>query len=427
MPAASAQGIGHSRVQGQRALADASIAALGAPVERALNAEVWTTDGRRHIDFSASAGIVGHRNEQVTRSIAARLGTPGIIQASPALDPDAIRLAERLTMLHVDQAERRTMLYGSDAEAIEGAIVYARRYTRRPILLAFSGAAHGHGNLGVALSGLAHWAKAAGGSYPPFIHHLPFPHVSLGVSLHETRRAFEHLTQSTIMPSDIAAIIVEPIQREGGILPCSAELLGFLRATCDQHGIVLIADETRTALGPTGRMLAADHFAPGPDLIVMGGALAAGMPLSAVVGAAAIMGSALHGMPMQNGAVNTLALAAAHAVLDLVQEAGLCERAVALGRHWTARMNSVRPPARLLLDLRGLGALRGIELRDAAGAPAAAQARTICDDCLAHGLLLHPAGPKGNVIPFLFPLTIELPVLDEALGIFADALHRVIH
>lgn len=409
----------HAR--GQRVLARPCRPVNGAPVERALNAELWTRDGRRHIDFSARAGVIGHRHPQVVAAMLRELRDPRSSQACAALEPDAIRLAERLAVLPDHGPTRRVALHGSDAEALESAVMLARRYTGRPALLAFSGSTHGHSHLTLALSGRRHSHKAAGGAYPSYVHHLPFPHASLGVSLHETRRAFELLTQATIASSDIAAIVIEPIQRDGGILPCSAELLSYLRDLCDAHGIILVADETRSAPGLSGRLLASGHFAAEPDLIVMGGPLAGGMPLAAMIGKAVVMDSVPDGL--STGEVNTLALAAAHAVLDVVEQTGLCERAIALGRHWTDRMHGLAP-TRLTLDVRGLGAMRGVELRDSAGAPAAAQAHAICDACREQGLILQPAGPKDNVVPFLFPLTTELAVLDEALDIFADALRR---
>jgi 4-aminobutyrate aminotransferase len=332
-----------------------------------------------------------------------------------------IALAEKLNALTPGKHAKKTALFSTGAEAVENAIKIARYATKRSGVIAFSGAFHGRSLFAVSLTGKVQPYKAGFGPFPPEIYHAPFPcHCA---DLDEVKRAVYHLFKADIEPSRVAAIIFEPVQGEGGFNVIQAEAVRWLRALCDEHGIVLIADEIQTGFGRTGKMFAMEHFDVVPDLMCIAKSLAGGVPLSAVTGKAEIMDAPAPGGLGGTYAGNPLAIAAAHAVIDVMAEERLPERGQMLGDKLKGVLEGLRGEVPQIVDIRGLGAMVAVEFnRKGSDEPDADMAKRVQAEALARGLILLSCGVNGNVIRFLFPLTIQEPVFDEAMGILRAAL-----
>jgi 4-aminobutyrate aminotransferase len=288
-------------------------------------------------------------------------------------------------------------------------------------VIAFGGAFHGRSLFAVALTGKVQPYKAGFGPFPPEIYHVPFP--GQGVDLAEVKRALHHLFKADIEPSRVAAIVFEPIQGEGGFNVIQAEAVQWLRALCDEHGIVLIADEVQTGFGRTGKMFAMEHYGVVPDLMAIAKSLAAGTPLSAVCGRAEIMDAPAPGGLGGTYAGNPLAIAAAHAVIDVMAQEKLPERGAMLGDQLKAVLQAERARVPQIADIRGLGAMVAVEFNQpGTGEPDAEFTKRVQAQALQRGLILLSCGVNANVLRFLFPLTITEPVFDEAMGILRDAL-----
>ena len=391
--------------------------------ERALGAELWDVQGQRYIDFAGGIAVmnVGHGHPRVVAAIAAQLErfTNTCYQVVPY--ESYIALAEKLNALTPGTHAKKTALFSTGAEAIENAVKIARAYTRRSGVIAFGGAFHGRSMFAVALTGKVQPYKAGFGPFPPEIYHLPFP--GQGVDLAEVQRAMQHLFKASIEASRVAAIVFEPVQGEGGFNVITAQAVQWLRELCDEHGIVLIADEVQTGFGRTGKMFAMEHFDALPDLMTIAKSLAAGVPLSAVTGRAEIMDAPHPGGLGGTYAGNPLAVAAAHAVIDVMREERLPERGALLGERLQAALNALRPRVPRIADVRGLGAMVAVEFADpATGEPDADFTRRVQGEALKRNLILLTCGVNANVLRFLFPLTVSHAVFDEALAILHDAL-----
>ncbi|MGE5337611.1 MAG: 4-aminobutyrate--2-oxoglutarate transaminase [Gemmatimonadota bacterium] len=392
---------------------------------RAENATLWDDEGRAYTDFAAGIAVLntGHRHPKVVAAIRAQLDrfTHTAYQIVPY--ESAIALMERINGVVPISGAKKTALFTTGAEAVENAIKIARAHTRRPGVIAFSGAFHGRTLMGLALTGKVDPYKAGFGPFPPEIFHLPFPHPLHGVSVDASMAALETLFKSDVEPQRIAAIIIEPVQGEGGFNVAPPELLVRLREVCDRHGIVLIADEVQTGFGRTGKLFAMEHHSVQPDLMAIAKSLGGGMPLSAVCGRAEIMDAPAPGGLGGTYAGNPLAVAAAHAVLDIIASEQLCERAVSLGRRLTEHLQGLRGVCPALAEVRGLGSMVAAEFLDpATGEPSAAHAKRVQERALQRGLVLLTCGTHGNVIRFLYPLTIPQPQFDAALATLTQAL-----
>ncbi len=391
--------------------------------ERAQGAELWDAEGRRFIDFAGGIAVmnVGHGHPKVLAAIESQLKrfTHTCWQVVPY--ESYVSLAEKLNQLTPGSHAKKTALFSTGAEAIENAVKIARAYTKRSGVIAFGGAFHGRSMFAVSLTGKVQPYKAGFGPFPPKIYHAPFPcHCA---SLGEVKKAVHHLFKADIEPSRVAAIVFEPVQGEGGFNVIQAEAVKWLRALCDEHGIVLIADEVQTGFGRTGRMFAMEHFAPVvPDLMTIAKSLAAGVPLSAVTGRAEIMDAPAPGGLGGTYAGNPLAVAAAHAVIDVMAEEKLPERGARLGDQLRAEVGALRPRVPQIADVRGLGAMVAIEFNDAQGRPDADFTKRVQAEALKRHLILLTCGVNANVVRFLFPLTIAQPVFDEALSILKESL-----
>jgi len=391
-------------------------------VDRAEGAELWDIEGQRYIDFAGGIAVmnVGHGHPKVLAAIEAQLKrfTHTCYQVVPY--ESYIALAEKLNRLTPGTHAKKTALFSTGAEAIENAIKIARAHTKRSGVIAFSGAFHGRSMFAVALTGKVQPYKAGFGPFPPEIYHAPFPcHCA---SLDEVKKAVQHLFKADIEPSRVAAIVFEPVQGEGGFNVIQPEAVTWLRALCDEHGIVLIADEIQSGFGRTGKMFAMEHFGVVPDLMTIAKSLAAGVPLSAVTGRAEIMDAPAPGGLGGTYAGNPLAIAAAHAVIDVMAEEKLPERGALLGEQLKALLTSLRPEVPQIADVRGLGAMVAVEFAAADGAPDAEMTKRVQAEALKRKLILLTCGVNANVVRFLFPLTTPQALFDEALTLLRAAL-----
>jgi 4-aminobutyrate aminotransferase len=392
--------------------------------DRARNAELWDVEGRRVIDFAAGIAVVntGHRHPKVVQAIAAQLErfTHTAYQIVPYAS--YVELAERINAAMPGTHAKKTAFFTTGAEAVENAVKIARAATGRPAVVAFGGAFHGRTLLTMALTGKVAPYKLGFGPFPGDMYHVPFPNALHGVSVEQSLAALKALFKSDVDPNRVAAIIIEPVQGEGGFNPAPPALMRGLREICDAHGILLIADEVQTGFARTGRLFAMEHHDVLADLTTFAKSLAAGMPLSGVCGRADIMDAPAPGGLGGTYAGNPLAVAAAHAVLDVIADEHLAERGQRLGDRLQAHLNGLRASVPQIAEVRGLGGMVAVEFMDADGEPDAAFTQRVQARALAQGLLLLTCGNYGNVIRFLFPLTIEDAHFDEALGILQAAL-----
>ncbi|PKO78593.1 MAG: 4-aminobutyrate--2-oxoglutarate transaminase [Betaproteobacteria bacterium HGW-Betaproteobacteria-15] len=392
-------------------------------IEKAKNAEFWDIEGRRFIDFAGGIAVLntGHVHPKVQAAIAAQLQrfTHSCYQVVPYTE--YVALAERINAMVPIDGPVKTAFFSTGAEAIENAMKIARSATGRSGVIAFGGAFHGRSMFSVAMTGKVQPYKAGFGPFPPEIYHVPFPcHCS---SLDETKKAMEQLFKCDIEPSRVAAIVFEPVQGEGGFNPIQPAAVKWLRELCDQHGIMLVADEVQTGFARTGKMFAMEHYGVSPDLMTLAKSMAGGTTLSAVCGKAAIMDGPAPGGLGGTYAGNPLAIAASHAVIDVMQEEKLPERAQLLGDKLIAHLNAKKKTYARMGDVRGLGAMVACEFIDPKNsAPDADLTKRVQAAALKRGLLLLTCGVYGNVIRFLFPLTIEDTVFAEAMDVLDAAL-----
>ncbi|HEU4403921.1 MAG TPA: 4-aminobutyrate--2-oxoglutarate transaminase [Polyangiaceae bacterium] len=394
-------------------------------VARAENAELWCVEGRRYIDFAAGIAVLntGHRHPKVLAAVARQLEafTHTAYQVAP-YEP-YVALAERLNALVPGPFAKKTAFFSTGAEATENAIKIARAATGRPGVIAFAGGFHGRTLLALAMTGKTLPYKAGFGPFPGEVYHLPFPNALEGVSTADSLRALDALFRADIEPARVAAIMVEPVQGEGGFYVAPFELLRALREACDRHGIALVLDEVQTGFGRTGTTFAHEQAGVHADLVALAKGLAGGFPLAAVTGRADLMDAPAPGGLGGTYGGNPVSIAAAHAVLDVLAEERLGERAARLGARLRERLEAARRETPQLAEVRGLGAMIAAEFYDpAAAAPDPAFARRVQAAALARGLLLLTCGVHGNVLRFLFPLTIPESVFEEGLAIFDEAL-----
>ncbi|AIV45090.1 4-aminobutyrate transaminase [Burkholderia pseudomallei TSV 25] len=396
---------------------------------RAENAELWDVEGRRFIDFAAGIAVLntGHRHPRIVKAIADQLGqfTHTAYQIVPYAS--YVELAEKINARALIAQPKKTAFFTTGAEAVENAVKIARAYTGRPGVIAFAGGFHGRTMMGMALTGKVAPYKIGFGPFPGDVFHAPYPNALHGVTSADSIAAVETLFKADIDPKRVAAIIFEPVQGEGGFNPAPAEFVRALRKLCDAHGILLIADEVQTGFARTGKLFAMEHYDVSADLMTIAKSLAGGMPLSGVVGRADVMDAAAPGGLGGTYAGNPLAVAAAHAVLDVIDEEKLAERATVLGDKLKAKLAALRAELPQIVDVRGPGAMVAAEFVDPhTRASDAAFTKRVQTLALERGLLLLICGVDANVIRFLFPLTIEDAVFDEALGILESVLREAV-
>lgn len=395
---------------------------------RAEGSEVWDVEGRRYVDFAGGIAVLntGHRHPKVMQAVAAQLDayTHTAFQVLPYAP--YVALCERLNAIAPFSGDAKSVLFTTGAEAVENAIKIARAATGRAGVIAFTGGFHGRTALTMALTGKVLPYKKKFGIAPAGIYHLPFPDDGAGVAVADTLKALDFLFRADIDPTDVAAMIIEPVQGEGGFLPAPTDLLAALREICDRHGIVLIADEIQTGFARTGKMFGIENSGIEPDLVTVAKSLAGGFPLSGVIGRAALMDAAEPGGLGGTYAGSPVACAAALAVLDVIAEENLIARATPVGdtikqalTAFAARNDTVPVAA-----IRGPGAMVAFDIvrRRGTNEPDADATRRVVQAALAEGLILLSCGVNGNTIRILNPLTISEPLLDEGLAMLGRAL-----
>jgi 4-aminobutyrate aminotransferase/(S)-3-amino-2-methylpropionate transaminase len=395
---------------------------------RADNAELWDVEGRRYIDFAGGIAVqnIGHRHPRVLAAVREQLEafTHTCFQVTPY--EVYLRLAERLNRLAPGSAAKKTMLLSTGAEAIENAVKIARVATGRPAIISFAGSFHGRTMMALALTGKVHPYKTGFGPFSADVFHAPFPDEYRGVTAESSIASIEKIFRSEVEASRVAAIIIEPVQGEGGFNVAPFKFLRELRALCDRYGILLIADEIQSGFGRTGKMFAVEHSGAVPDLIAIAKALGGGFPISAVIGRSDLMDAAAPGGLGSTFAGNAVSCAAGLAVLDVMEEEGILARAEKLGEHLRTRLLAICDDPRFdcIGEVRGLGPMLAIELvkdRDSKE-PAPELTKKITSRAVERGLIVLSCGAFSNVIRILAPLTASLELIDEGLGILEASI-----
>jgi len=399
-------------------------------VESAQNAEIWDVEGNRYIDFGTGIAVcnTGHSHPKVVAAVKAQVEkfSHTCVMVNPY--EVAVDLAEKLTELAPGESEKKAIFVTTGAEAVENCVKIARAHTGRRGVIAFNGGFHGRTNLTMALTGKITPYKHQFGPFAGDIFHAPFPIEQHGISVKESLKAVANLFKVDIAPSDVAAIIVEPIQGEGGFYSAPAEFLQGLRKICDDNGIILIADEIQTGFGRTGKMFNIEYSGVEPDLITMAKGIAGGFPLSAVVGKSEIMDSPLPGGLGGTYGGSPVACAAAIAVLDVIKEENLVQRANEIGDLFNEKLTELKSQhPDLILDVRNKGAMIAIELVSEGDAeqPNTALTQAIIAHAAEYGLVLLACGFYGNVIRFLPALTASNAIVEEGLEKFANLFKSV--
>jgi 4-aminobutyrate aminotransferase / (S)-3-amino-2-methylpropionate transaminase / 5-aminovalerate transaminase len=386
---------------------------------------ITDVDGNTFIDFAGGVGCmnVGHSHPHVVQAAQEQLDKFSHTDFTIVPYEVYAALAERLLARAPFHGPAKAAFFNAGAEAVENAVKFARAYTRRPAVIGFEGAFHGRTSLALALTSKTYPYKAGLGPFAPEVYRVPFPNLYRGVSSDDALAALRRAFTTVVAAADVAAIVFEPVQGEGGFIPAPRAFVQGLRSICDEHGIVLVCDEVQTGFARTGRFFAIEHFDVEPDLIVVAKSIAAGLPLSGVLGKAEIMDAPVEGGVGGTYVGNPVAQAAALAVLDVIEEEGLVARAASLGETLRSRMLTWQERWPVIGDVRGLGVMLAIEL---AGENGSALASKVVDEALARGLLLLKAGVAGNCIRVLMPLVISDAELEEALDVWEDALQAAL-
>jgi len=398
---------------------------------RAENAEIWDVEGKRYIDFVGGIGVqnTGHRHPKVMKAIAAQAANVLHTAYQVNAYESYIVLAEKLNALAPIDGPAKTILFTTGAEAVENAVKIARYATKRSAVISFSGAFHGRTFMGMALTGKVVPYKAGFGTMPGEIYRLPFPIESHGITGADAFEALEWLFKTEIEPVRVAAIIIEPVQGEGGFHVAPFDFLRRLRSICDEHGILLIADEIQCGFARTGKLFAIEHSGVKPDLIATAKSLAGGMPLSGVIGRATIMDAPEPGGLGGTYAGNPVACAAAIAVLEIIKDERILDKSIELGEKLKKRLRemSLRNDLPPLDDIRGLGAMIAFDIVKTRGRqePDADRTKRLMSEALSRGLILLTCGLYGNGVRILVPITVEPRVLEEGLNILEDSLKAV--
>lgn len=393
--------------------------------DRALNSEVWDIEGNRYIDFAAGIAVVntGHCHPKVMAAVANQMTkfTHTCHQVLP-YEP-YIRLAERLNALVPGDFPKKTVFVTTGAEACENAVKIARIATGRSGVIAFGGAFHGRTFMGMSLTGKVEPYKKGFGAMMPDVWHVPFPQEVHNVTTEDAMAGLTKLFKADLDPARVAAIIFEPVQGEGGFYPAPKDLVRGIRKLCDEHGIVMIADEVQTGFARTGNLFAMEAYGVAADLTTMAKGLAGGLPLAAVTGKAELMDAAHPGGLGGTYGGNPLGIAAANAVLDVIEEEDLCARANELGGRLKQRLEAIRSVTPEIVDIRGPGFMVAVEFANATThEPDAGLTGRVRMEALKRGLILLTCGVYGNVIRFLAPITIPDAHFAEAMDILEESV-----
>lgn len=399
-------------------------------VKHAKNAELWDVEDNRYIDFGMGIAVsnTGHSHPKIVEAVKSQVEkfSHTCLMVNPY--EVAVELAEKLTKLAPGKSEKKAIFINSGAEAVENCVKIARVYTGKRGVISFNGAFHGRTNMTMGLTGKMAPYKNSFGPFPGEIYHVPFPAAAHGASVQDSLKAINNLFKFDISPDDVAAIIIEPVQGEGGFYPAPVELLQELRRLCDEHGIVFIADEIQTGFARTGKMFNMEYSGVEPDLITMAKGIAGGYPLSAVVGKKELMDAAIPGGLGGTYGGSPVACAAALAVLDVIEEEDLVNRSNEIGDLFNARLTKLQSEfPSLISDVRNKGAMIAIELMVDGDPkqPNVKLTKDIIANASKHGLILLACGFNGNVIRFLPALTISDDIINEGLDNFINLFKSV--
>lgn len=399
-------------------------------IDRAQGSQLWDVDGKRYLDFVGGIGVlnIGHNHPNVVKAVQEQLGKIShacfqVVAYKPYVD-----LAKRLCELVGGDVPHKATFFTSGAEAVENAIKIARAHTNRSAVIAFRGGFHGRTLLGSTLTGMSQPYKQNFGPFAPEIFHTPYPNEYRGVTSEMALKALDELFATQVAADRVAAIIIEPVQGDGGFLSAPADFLKALRALTEKHGIVLILDEIQTGFGRTGKWFGFQHAGIQPDLVTVAKSLAGGLPLSGVVGRAQIMDAPLPGGLGGTYGGNALSCAAALAVIDTYEQEHLLERGDILGQRLRAGLLQLQARYPRIGDVRGTGFMLAMELikDDAERSPDADLTQQLIDQARVGGLLVIKCGVHRNVMRFLAPLVTTEAQIDEALSILDGALARVL-
>jgi 4-aminobutyrate aminotransferase/(S)-3-amino-2-methylpropionate transaminase len=410
----------------ERVVADPLSIYLPLVIAEGDGATITDVDGNTFIDFAGGVGCmnVGHSNPRVVEAAQEQMARFTHTDFTIVPYENYVRLAERLIALAPISGELRVGFFNTGAEAVENAVKFARSYTKRPAVIGFDGGFHGRTLLALSLTSKTHPYKAGLGPFAPEIYRVPFPSEYRGPDTASALAGLESAFRTRVAAEEVAAIVLEPVQGESGFLPAPPEFMRGVRRICDEHGIVLVADEVQTGFCRTGRVFAMEHYDVEPDLMTVAKSIAAGIPLSGVIGRAEIMNAPGDSAVGGTYVGNPVAIAAAHAVLDTIEEDSLAERATEVGETIRGRMDGWRERLDFVGDVRGLGAMLAIELVKDSGSkePDPDLATAVVEAATSRGLLLLKAGIFSNCIRVLVPLVITDEQLSEALGVWEEAL-----
>ena len=394
-------------------------------VDKALNSEVWDIEGNRYIDFAAGIAVVntGHRHPRVMAAVHAQLEkfTHTCHQVLPY--ENYIHLAERLNAAVPGDFPKKTVFVTTGAEAVENAIKVARCATGRSAVIAFGGAFHGRTFMGMTLTGKVDPYKKGFGAMMPDVYHVPFPQEVHHISTADAMAGITKLFKADLDPGRVAAIIFEPVQGEGGFYPAPKDMVKAIRKLCDDNGIVMIADEVQTGFARTGTMFAMEGYGVAADITCMAKSLGGGFPIAALTGKASLMDAANPGGLGGTFGGSPIGIAAAHAVLDVIAEEKLCDRANELGSRLKQKLESIRSTTPEISDIRGPGFMVAVEFANPSShEPDADFSNRVKNEAQKRGLILLTCGVYGNVLRFLAPITIPDAHFAEAMAILEESV-----
>lgn len=393
--------------------------------DKAKNAEVWDVEGNRYIDFAGGIGVLnmGHLHPKVVAAIKDQLDKFSHTCYSIIPYELYVKAAERINKLAPGKTPKKTCFFSTGAEAVENAIKIARHHTGRAGIIAFKAGFHGRTNLTMGLTGKVAPYKIGFGPFPNDIYHVPFPNAVHNVTVQESLDAIAEVFKYSIEPSHVAAIIIEPVQGEGGFNMAPPEFIRALRKLCDDNGIMLIHDEVQCGFCRTGKLFASEYYDVEPDIMTMAKSMSGGFPISAVCGKAEVMDSPHAGGLGGTYAGSPLGLAAVNAILDVIEEEKICERSMKLGDRCKDLLKKIQKDVPQMRDVRGPGSMVAIEfMKPGTDSADPDFTKKVQEICLANGLVILTCGPYYNNIRLLYPLTIEDKLFDEALAILEKAL-----
>jgi 4-aminobutyrate aminotransferase/(S)-3-amino-2-methylpropionate transaminase len=401
-------------------------------IERALGSELWDVEGNRYIDFGTGIAVcsAGHCHPKITAALSEQINkfSHTCVMVTPY--DSSVRLAEKLNELAPGPSKKKSIFVTTGAEAIENAVKIARAHTGRRGVIAFNGGFHGRTMLAMGLTGKITPYKNLFGPFPAELYHAPFPIEYHDISVAESLKGLDNLFKADIAPSDVAAIIVEPIQGEGGFYPAPAEFLQALRALCDEHGIMLVIDEIQTGFARTGKMFCSEYAGVEADLMTVAKGMANGFPIAAVVGKADVMDAPLPGGLGGTYAGSPLGCVAGLAMIDVIEEEKLADSALHVSEVFTTRLKALQAkfPAKIGALRTSHGAMMAMELVSDGDAdkPDAELTKALVGKAYQNGLALLSCGARGNVVRFLPALNISDELINEGMDILENCLQELV-